>query len=142
MAPVQSSPDLSSCYQGMTPPESPTKGRATPPAIVKDLKHLFGVFLEKTLPDLTSQEPPNTPVSEDQSPPSLDMAWLKQLMVKLSHEQCAYEQEEGVQAADGIDLEHPISTTPEDFNLFKKWASTPTFKTVVEMYEPAKPCSP
>ena len=60
-----------------------------PPATLKDLMHLFGVFLENALLDLTDQVPPNTPVSQDQSPPGLDMVRLKQLMVKLSHDECA-----------------------------------------------------
>jgi len=121
-----------------------------PPATLKDLMHLFGVFLENALLDLTDQVPPNTPVSQDQSPPGLDMVRLKQLMVKLSHDECASaqlslatkpgqscsasnEQEEDVQVADGIDLKHPICTTPDDFKLFNKWAFTPSFIIVIEM---------
>jgi hypothetical protein len=131
---------------------------ATSKAIVKDLKHLFGVFLENTLLDLADQEPPSTPVSQDQSPPGLDMVRLKQLMVKLSHDECASaelplatkpgqsghannEQEEVVQAADEIELNRPICTTPDDFKSFEKWASASQFKTVVETYEPPTPLS-
>ena len=142
--------------QGLTPPDSPTKGMATSPAIVKDLKHLFGVFLENALLDLTNQEPPSAPVSHDQSLPGLDMARLKQLMVELTHDDCASaelslatkpaqscsasnEQEENVPRPDGLDFNHPICTTPDDFESFKKWASTPQFTTVVEMYEPPPP---
>lgn len=146
----------SSCHQGLTPPDSPTKELATPQATVKDLKHLFGVFLESMLFDLTSQEPPNTPVSQGQSPPSLDMVRLKQLMVKLSHDECASaelslstkpgqsaladnEQEEVVQVADEIDLNRPTRTTPDDFKSFEKCASASQFKIVVETYEPSTP---
>jgi hypothetical protein len=146
----------SACYQGLTPPDSPTKGTTTSQAIVKDLKHLFGVFLEKTLLDLTNKEPPNTPVSQDQSPSSPDMVQLKQMLVKLTLDECASaelsmatkpaqscpasnNQEKGVQVADGIDLDSPICTTPDDYKSFEKWASTPQFKTVVETYEPPTP---
>jgi hypothetical protein len=164
MAAVQNSPDLTPLErdmaleetsfpypQGLTPPGSPTKGSATPQAIVNDLKHLFGVFLENVLFDLTNQEPPNTPVSQDESHPVLDMVRLKQLMVKLSHDECASaelslatkpgqsgladnEQEEVVQVADEIDLNRPICTTPDDFKSFEKWASASQFKTIVERY--------
>jgi hypothetical protein len=143
----------SACHQGLTPPGSPTKGTTTSQAIVKDLKHLFGVFLEKMLLDLTNKEPPNTPVSHDQFPPGPDMVRLKQLLVKLTRDECASaelfvatnsaqscpasnKQGEGVQVADAIDLDSPICTTPDDFKSFEKWASTPQFKTVVETYEP------
>lgn len=129
-----------------------------PPATLKDLMHLFGVFLENALLDPTDQEPPSTPVSQDQSPPGLDMVRLKQLMVKLTHDDGASaelslatkpaqsfsasnEQEENVQVVDEIDLKSLICTTPDDFKSFEKWASTPEFKTVVEMYEPPIPCS-
>jgi hypothetical protein len=124
-----------------------------PLATLKDLMHLFGVFLENALLDLTDQDPPNTPASQDQSPPGLDMVRLKQLMVKLSHDECALaelsvatkpalscpaskDQGEVVQVADKTDLNSPICTTPDDFKSFEKWASTPQFKTVVETYEP------
>ena len=60
-----------------------------PPSTLNDLKHLFGVFLEKALLDLTNQEPPNTPVSQDQSPAAPDMIRLKQLLVKLTSDECA-----------------------------------------------------
>lgn len=118
-----------------------------PPATLNDLKHLFGVFLEKTMLDLTNQEPPNTPASQDQSPPGLDMVRLKQLMIKLSHDEYASAellvatkpaqscQEERVQVAEAIDLDSPICTTPDDFKSFEKWAWAPQFKTVVETYE-------
>ena len=39
--------------------------------MVKDLKHLFGMFLEKVL-DRTNQDYPNTPDCQDQFPPGLD----------------------------------------------------------------------
>jgi hypothetical protein len=114
------------------------------------------VFLEKTLLDLTNKEPPNTPVSQDQSPSSPDMVQLKQMLVKLTLDECASaelsmatkpaqscpasnNQEKGVQVADGIDLDSPICTTPDDYKSFEKWASTPQFKTVVETYEPTTP---
>lgn len=141
------------CHQGLTPPDSPTKGTAASQAIVKDLKHLFGVFLENVL-DLANQEPPNTPVSQDQFPAAPDMIRLKQLLMKLISDECASvgpfattnpaqsglannEQEEVVQAADEIDLNRPICTTPDDFKSFEKWASKSQFKTIVETYEPA-----
>lgn len=143
----------SSYPQGLTPPDSPTKGTATSQTIVKDLKHLFGVFLEKVF-DLANQEPPNTPVSQDQSPAAPDMIRLKQLLVKFTSDECApvepfaatnpaqsglanNEQEEIALAADEIDLNRSICTTPDDFNQFKKWASASQFKTVVETYEVA-----
>lgn len=50
--------------QGLTTPGSPTEATATSQAIAKDLRHLFGMFLEKVL-DLTNQEPPNTPVRSE-----------------------------------------------------------------------------
>ncbi|KAJ6046919.1 hypothetical protein N7444_008173 [Penicillium canescens] len=134
----------SPCHQGLTPPDSPTKGRATPPAIVKDLRHLFGIFLEKVLLDLTNQEPPNTPASQDQSPPDPDM--VRQLLECASAELsmatnpaqscCANnEKEEVLQGADEIDLNRQICTTPDDFKSFEKWASASQFKTVVETWD-------
>jgi hypothetical protein len=146
----------SDSHQGLTPPDSPTKESTMSPVTLKDLMLLFGEFLENALLDLADQEPPNTPVSQDQSPPGLDMVRLKQLMVKLTHDECASaeppvanepsepsqscfssnEQAEKVQAADGLDLESPICTTPDDFKSFEKWASKSQFKTIVEMYEP------
>ncbi|OQE70964.1 hypothetical protein PENNAL_c0112G11339, partial [Penicillium nalgiovense] len=139
----------SPCPQGLTPPGSPTKESAMPPVTLKDLMPLFGVFLENALLDLADQEPPNTPVSQDQSPQGLDIGRLKRLMVKLTHDECASaelslatkparspsasnEQEENVQAVDKIDLESPICTTPDDFKSFEKWASKSQFKTVME----------
>ncbi|KAJ6134492.1 hypothetical protein N7523_000814 [Penicillium sp. IBT 18751x] len=162
MASVQSNPDnmaletSSPCQQGLTPPDSPTKGSATPPAIVKDLKHLFDV-LEKVLADMTNQEPPNTPVSQDNSQPRPDMVQLGHLLEKLIHDgyssvgqpwqlttvatepahprYTSNEQDENVQAGGEIDLKSPISTTPDDFKSFEEWASTPQFKTVVETWD-------
>lgn len=145
----------SPCHQGLTPPDSPTKGTAASLAIVKDLKNLFGVFLEKVF-DLANQEPPNTPVSQDQSPAAPDMIRLKQLLVKLTSDEYASvepfvttnpaqsglannEQEEVVQVADEFDLNRPICTTPDDFRSFEKWASASRFKMVVETYEPPTP---
>ncbi|KAJ5873293.1 ATPase AAA-type core [Penicillium solitum] len=141
----------SPCHQGMTPPDSPTRGTATSQTIVKDLKHLFDVFLEKVF-DLANQEPPNTPVSQDQSPAAPDMIRLKQLLVKFTSDECASvgpfaatdpaqsglannEQEEVTQVVDEIDLNRSIRTTPDDFNLFEKWASASQFKTVVETWD-------
>lgn len=121
-----------------------------PPATLNDLKHLFGVFLEKALLDLTNPEPPNTPVSQHQSPAGPDMVQLKQLLAKLIRNERASvgpfvtpdpaqsglaNNEEVVQVVDQIDLDRPICTTPDDFKSFEKWASTPSFKTVVETYE-------
>ncbi|KAI3226151.1 hypothetical protein CBS147310_8183 [Penicillium roqueforti] len=163
MAPVQSSPRLPSehmaskktpspCPQGITPPDSPMKGSATPQATVEDLKHLFDV-LEKVLFYLTNRDPPNTPVFQDHSQPGPDMVQLKQLLVKVIRkgysstepplanepsepsQSCfsSNEQAEKVQAAD--DLESPICTTPDDFKSFEKWASKSQFKTITETWD-------
>lgn len=127
-----------------------------PLATLKDLKHLFGVFLEKALLDLTNEGPPNTPVCQGQSPADLNVVRLKQLLVKLTSDECASvepfvttnpaqsclannEQEEVVQVADEFDLNRPICTTPDDFRSFEKWASASRFKMVVETYEPPTP---
>ena len=124
-----------------------------PPATLKDLMHLFSTFLENALLDLADQEPPNTPVSQDQSPPGLDIVRLKRLIVKLTDDKCtsaklslatkptrssstSNEQEENIQAVGEINLESPICTTPDDFKSFEKWASKSQFKTVIETYEP------
>lgn len=167
MAPIQSKPYLppvehnmaletsSPCHQGLMPPDSPTKGKTASQAIVRDLKHLFGVFLQKTLLDLPIQKPPNTPISQDQPPPGPDMVRLKQLLVKLTRDErapaehsvavkhvqsCpASDKQEGVQVANGVDFDSSICTTPDDFKSFEKWASTPQLKMVVEMYEPPTP---
>jgi hypothetical protein len=170
MAPAQSGPDMPSsehnmtlktsspCHKGLTPPSSPTKELVTTPATLEYLKNLFGVFLEKALLDLTNQEPPNTPISKDQSPAGPDMVRLKQLLVKLTRDERASvglfvttnlaqsglannEQEESVQVADEPDRNCPICTTPDDFKSFEKWASASRFKTVVETYEPPTPFS-
>ncbi|CAG8147897.1 unnamed protein product, partial [Penicillium nalgiovense] len=135
----------SPCSQGFTPPDSPTAGSATPQVTVKYLKHLFGVFLEKALLDLTNEELPNTPVIQDQSPPGPDVVRLKQLLECASAElsmatepaqSCsASNEQENFPGPDGFDLKHPICTTPEDFQSFEKWASTPQFKTVVETWD-------
>ncbi|CAG7985873.1 unnamed protein product [Penicillium salamii] len=127
------------------PPDSPTKEPTMHPVILKDLMHLFGEFLENALLDLTDQEPPNTPISQDQPPPGLDMVRLKQLLVKLPRgefasvqhsvatepaQSCFSGKEQAEhQAADGYDLESPISTTADDFKSFGKWASKSQFKT-------------
>ncbi|KAJ5257471.1 hypothetical protein N7524_009027 [Penicillium chrysogenum] len=73
MALKKTSPDS---HQGLTPPDSLTKESTMSPATLKDLMLLFGEFLENALLDLADQEPPNTPVSQDQSPPGLDMVRL------------------------------------------------------------------
>jgi hypothetical protein len=168
MAIIQSDQDLSSAEhkmalsktsspsrQGLTPPGSPRKELVTPQATVEDLKHLFDA-LERVLPGLTNQDPPNTPVFQDQSQPGPDIVQLKQLLVKVIRKGyssteppvanepselsrvcfSSNEQAEKVQAADGLDLESPICTTPDDFKSFEKWASEPQFKTVMETYEP------
>lgn len=146
----------SSSQQALTtPPDSPTKETAKSQATVEALKHLFGVVLEKMLLDPTNREPPNTPVSQDQSPSGLDMVQLKQLLVKLTHDETslaelsvaikpaqscsASNEQESVPGPDGFDLKNPICTTPDDFESFEKWASTPQFKTVMETYEPSTP---
>lgn len=126
-----------------------------PEVTVKDLKHLFDV-LERVLPDLTNREPPNTPIFQDQSPPGPDMVRLKQLLVKLTHDEyssvelsmaakpaqscsAGNDHEKDVHIPCGIDLKHPICTTQGDFKSFEKWASTPSFKKVVERYRPSSP---
>ncbi|KAI1829405.1 hypothetical protein CBS147337_9800 [Penicillium roqueforti] len=139
------------CHQGVTPPDSPNKGLSTPHATVEDLKHLYDV-LDKLLPDLINNEPPNTPVFQNHSQPGPDMGELKQLLVKLTDEgyssagpamatkpaqssSASNEQEENIHAVDEIDLESPICTTPDDFKSFEKWASKPQFKTVMETWD-------
>ena len=122
---------------------------------MKDLNHLVDL-LERLLSDLTNREPPNTPVIQHYSQPGLDMDQLNQLLVKLIHDgyssvrrldaieptQSCFagdEQGENIQAAEVLDLQGPVLTTPNDFNSFEKWAShasAPQFKTVMEMYEP------
>jgi hypothetical protein len=167
MAPTQNSPNLpssehkvalketSSYHLGLTPPDTPTMGLASVQATVKDLKHLLGVVFEKVLLDSTNREPPSTPVSQDRSTSGLDMVQLKQLLVKLTLDECASAElslatkparpcsasnkQEVVQVADGLDLDSPICTTPDDFKSFETWASTHQFKTVVETYEPPAP---
>lgn len=148
---------MSPSHQSLTPPDSPTKRTAKSQAIVNDLKHLFGELLEKAL-ELANQEPPNTPVSQDQSPAAPDMIRLKQLLVKLTSDEYTLvrpfvttnpaqsglannEQEEVVEVADEIDLNRPICTTPDDFKSFAKWASASRFKTVIETYKPPTPFS-
>lgn len=137
--------------KSLTPPDSPSMGSDTLHTTMEDLKHLFGVFLEKALLDLTNKGPPNTPVCQDQSPADLNVVRLKQLLVKLTRnsypsvetieatqpaQSCfaSNEQDENAQAVE-VDLESPISTTSDDFKSFEKWASrgsTPQFKKIVE----------
>lgn len=111
--------------------------------------HLVDV-LAKVLSDLTNREPPNTPVTQNLCPSGPDVVRLKQLLerasVELSQEteqsqSCfpSNEQAENVQVADGLDLERPICTTPDDFKRFEKWASKSQFKTVLETYGPLPP---
>ncbi|CAG8184834.1 unnamed protein product [Penicillium nalgiovense] len=141
----------SPCHQGMTPPDSPTKGSTTPRDTVEDLKYLF----ESVLLSLTNLEPPNTPVFQDHSQPGPDMVQLKQLLVKVickgyssaeppvanvpsePSQPCFSSDEQAVnaQVADEIDLEIPICTTPDDFKSFEKWASKSQFKTIVETWD-------
>ncbi|KAJ5115522.1 hypothetical protein NUU61_001281 [Penicillium alfredii] len=150
MASKTSSP----CHEGLTPPDSPRES-PMPLATLNDLKHLFGVFLEKALLEPTSQVPPNTPVSQHHSQPGPDMAQLKQLLVKLVHDRypsvetieatrpaqscfVSNEQQGNSEAAEAIDLESPIRTTPDDFKSFEKWASqrsAPQFKKIVETWD-------
>ncbi|KAJ5343369.1 uncharacterized protein N7506_003193 [Penicillium brevicompactum] len=153
MAPAESSPDMPSfehdlalkksfpCHQGLTPPGSPTKETATSQAIVKDLKHLFGVLLERML-DKTNQEPPNTPVSQDQCLPgldkirqALDCVSLELSLANKPAQSSASDERAKVPGPDGFDVEQPICTTPEDFQSFEKWASAPQFKTVKETWD-------
>lgn len=138
MAPTQSGPN-------MTPPDSPTKKTVLSQAVVKDLKHLFDVLLQKVL-DSTDKTPQNTPVLQDQSSPGLDQ--VRQALdcvsaelsvaTKLTRSSLVRDEREEAPRQDEVDLKHPICTTPEDFQSFEKWAS-PQFKTVVETYEPPIP---
>ncbi|KAJ6122759.1 hypothetical protein N7512_005224, partial [Penicillium capsulatum] len=152
MASVQNiSKTPSSSPQGLTPPDSPSMGSDTLHTTMEDLKHLFGVFLEKVLLDLTNQDPPNTPVFQDQSPAVLDVVRLKQLLVKLigssypsvqiaeatQPAQSCFATNEQDKNAHAV-LESPISTTSDDFKSFEKWVSqesTPRFKKVVETWD-------
>ncbi|KAJ5161042.1 hypothetical protein N7492_006434 [Penicillium capsulatum] len=115
----------SSSPQGLTPPDSPSMGSDTLHTTMEDLKHLFGVFLENALLDLTYKDPPNTPIFQDQSPAGLEVAQLKQLLVKLIRD-----------SYPSVDLD-PIRTTSDDFESFEKWAqeSTPQFKKIVETWD-------
>lgn len=135
----------SPCHQGLTPPDSPKEGSITPRATVGDLKHLFDV-LENVLSDLKA--PPNTPVFQGTSQPGPDMVRLGQLLKKFSRENqcpevvvpslcCPVSNEQDVidPVADGANCSPVICTTPDDFKSFKKWASTPQFKTIFETYE-------
>jgi hypothetical protein len=164
MTPAHSDPDMptsealkriSPSHQGPTAPDSPTKGTTASQSIVKDLKYLFVVCLEKALLDLTNKEPTNTPISQDESPPGPDMVQLKQLLAELIHDEyasaelpvatntaqscSASNKQEGVQVADEIALSSPICTTPDDLKSFEEWASIPQFKTVMETYERPTP---
>jgi hypothetical protein len=111
--------------------------------IVKDLKHLFGVFLENVL-DLPNKEPPNTPVSQDQPPPGADVVRkvLECASAELSmadkpaQSSSASDEQENVPGLGGFDLKYPICTTPDDFKSFEEWASTPKYTVVIGMYEP------
>lgn len=69
---------------------------------------------------------------------------MEQLLVKLTLEECPPIEpsladelagEERLQMADGIDLNSPICTTPDDFKSFKNWASTVQFTKVTETLE-------
>ncbi|KAJ6166974.1 hypothetical protein N7470_002421, partial [Penicillium chermesinum] len=127
---------LSSSQQALTtPPDSPTKEAATSQAIVKNLKYLFGVFLEKVL-DLTNQKPPSFPVSLDQSwsPPGPDTV-LRVLECASAELSMANKPAQSSSVGDGFDLKHTIWTTPEDFRSFEKWASTPQFKIVKKTWD-------
>ncbi|KAJ5340225.1 hypothetical protein N7541_009349 [Penicillium brevicompactum] len=132
----------SSCHQDLTQPDSPKKESTMPPATLKDLIHLFAAFLENAMLDHIDQEPPNTPVSQDQSPPGPDVVRLKQLLVKLTRDEfvsaelsVATKPAQGVQVADQTDLNSPICTTPDDFKSFEKWALTSQYTKVVETWD-------
>lgn len=149
MAFVQSRPNLSSCHQSLTPPDSSTMGSVMPHATMEYLLHIFDV-LAKVLSDLTNREPPNTPVAQDQFSPGPDVVQLKQLLERVPSElsqetelsqSCvpSNEQAEKFQVADGLDLESPTCTTPDDFKRFEKWASKSQLKIALETYEPLPP---
>lgn len=110
------------------------------------------------LSELTNCEPPNTPntpVLQHYSQSGPDVVQLKQLLMKLFHDEyssakslaaskpiqpclATNEQEENVRVLSGIDLNRPICTSPDNLKSFETWAShasTPQFKTVVEKYE-------
>lgn len=118
-------------HQRLTPPDSPTEGLATPRAIVKNLKHLFEVFLDKVLLDLTNQDPPNTPVSQDQPPPGADV--VRQVLECASAE-LSMAIKPAQSSASGEQGTIPGPETPEAFQSFENWACTPQFKTVKETY--------
>ncbi|KAF3399875.1 hypothetical protein F1880_008444, partial [Penicillium rolfsii] len=116
----------------LTPPDSLKKGRASAHATVKDLKHLFRVLLEKG----------QSPQGADVVRRVLECASAELSMAtKPAQSSSASDEQENVPGPDGFDLKHPICTTPEDFQSFEKWASTPQFKTDKEAckYKIAEP---
>lgn len=156
MAPAQNCPNIPPsehnmasnksllCHEGFTPPNSPTRATAASQAVVKDLQHFFGVFLERVLLDFTNEEPPNTPVTQDQTAPCPDVVRLKRLLEHASAKlsmgtEPPHPSFPSNEQADELDLESPICTTPDDFERFEKWASKSQFKTVLETYEPCLP---
>lgn len=142
----------SPCSQGFTPPGSPTSGSATLEATVESLKHLF----EKVLYDITIRDSPNNPVLQDRSNSDLDMNRLEESLMKFVRDKYASARpamatepdqsfsgsilaREKSQVVEKTDLKAPICTTPDDCKSFRKSASTPKFKKVLEMYAPLKP---
>ncbi|KAJ5543903.1 ATPase AAA-type core [Penicillium frequentans] len=132
--------------KALTPPDSPTRGIATPQAIENYLKQLFDVFLENMLLDCTNEGPPNTPIIQDQSKLGPDVVRLEKFLeyasAKLSiatvpSQSCfpSNEQQEKAQVADGLDVESPICTTPDDFKSFEKLASKTQFRTIFETWD-------
>lgn len=137
----------SPCSQGFTPPGSPTSGSATLEATVESLKHLF----EKVLYEISIRDSPNTPVLQDRSNSGLDMSRLEESLIKFVRDKYASARPatatepdqsfsssilagEKSQVVEKTDLKAPICTTPDDFRLFRKWASIPKFKKVLETY--------
>lgn len=133
--------------EGLKSPVSLTPSSVTLQATVENLKHVF----QKALHDLTIQDPPNTPELEDNSNSTLNMDDLKELLVKLVRKEYASARfamknkadpsvsdsnvtEKKSEMVEKMDLETLIRTTPDDFSLFRKWASAPKFKKVLETY--------
>lgn len=134
--------NISPRYHGLMPPGSPTEDTAIRQAAMENINDLFDV-LEKGPNYLTNQEPPNTPVLPGYSEPCPDMVLLEHLLLNLIHDESSFlessaatrptQQEEVAQAADELDLYHPIHTTPNDFDLFLKWLSKTQFHKVAQV---------
>ncbi|RAK94951.1 P-loop containing nucleoside triphosphate hydrolase protein [Aspergillus ibericus CBS 121593] len=120
--------------------------------IVGELEPVVAKLVKQALsnPAIWPGELPTTPVcSSGPSTPPLDADELQKQLVKITRDgwpsvelsmamkpdrsSSASNEQDGIQV--GIDLEHPIHTTPDDFKLFREWASICSFKTVVETWD-------